>query len=196
MTHDLRQEAHEANETHMGSGNHSWPRVSGALLLHGLEQSLWGAGDKPGLGFVEKGGFPGQQEVSPIPAGSHIWLTCRKTGREGASHAHCRRVSHAHRTEESSCRVLKQAEGCDKTFIWRDGVRVHQDRLEETRTSLCYSPASQHLLKRAGRTVDYLVITEFRIFMNSVYPFPKVTVVYPFSSTNCRLGAEGNFLVR
>lgn len=71
MTHDLGWEAHEANETHMGSGSHSWPRVSGALLLHGLEKSLWGAGDKPGLGLVEKRDSPGQREGSPIPARSH-----------------------------------------------------------------------------------------------------------------------------
>lgn len=83
MTHDLRQEAREANETSMGSGNHSWPGVSGALLLRGLEKSLWGAGDKPDLGLVENRDFPGQQEGSPIPAGSHMWLTSGKQGEKG-----------------------------------------------------------------------------------------------------------------
>lgn len=83
MTHDLRQEAREANETSMGSGNHSWPGVSGALLLRGLEKSLWGAGDKPDLGLVENRDFPGQQEGSPIPAGSHMWLTSGKRGEKG-----------------------------------------------------------------------------------------------------------------
>jgi hypothetical protein len=51
----------------------------------GLEKSLWGAGHKPGLGLVEKRDSPGQQEGFPIPARSHVWLTCRKTERRGFS---------------------------------------------------------------------------------------------------------------
>lgn len=97
-----------------------------------------------------------------------MWLTCRKAGREGAS-AHCRRVSSRPPDGREQLQGIKAGRGCDK----RDGVRVHQDRLGETRASLCYSPASQSVLEGAGRTVDCLVIMEFRIFMNSVDSLPR-----------------------
>lgn len=150
------------------------PRVSGALLPRGLEKSLWGAGDKPGLGLVEKRDFPGQQKATPIPAGSHMWMPCRKTERRGLSCPlqACVSVSRPPDGKEQ-LQGIKAGRGCDKTSVWRDAVRVHQDRLEETRASLCYSPACQSLLDGAGRTAGCLVITEFRAFMSSVYPSPQ-----------------------
>lgn len=106
----------------------------------GLEKSLWVAGGeakfrvggehKNWISLDSKNALP-----SPIPAGSHMWLTLEEN-RERAFHTQWRRVSHIHQTEESGCRVLEQTAGCGKRRVRRDGVCVCKERGKETRASL------------------------------------------------------------